>query len=282
MEKRWYQKGLSLLLCVLFLSACCMFSGGCSVFSGRGEEQLLEAAEDGEEERKQDKGEAGTDESSGGSRGDREGGESDGMVSDGSGSDSGQNPGQASASGGEPEAGTAAAAPEICVYVCGRVQKEGVYRLPAGSRVYEAIASAGGAGEGSDLSCINQAMQLADGAKLYIPAKGEFTDEKEAAGRILTYGMGGEESVPAGSAGAAAVSGDTSVSGAGASGGKVNINTADKAELMTLNGIGESRAQSIISYREENGAFGKPEDLKNVSGIGDGIFGRIEGDICTG
>ncbi len=64
--------------------------------------------------------------------------------------------------------------------------------------------------------------------------------------------------------------------------GKVNINTADAAALQTLNGIGESRAQAIISYRESCGAFGSIEDIKQVDGIKDGVFNKIRDAISVG
>lgn len=64
--------------------------------------------------------------------------------------------------------------------------------------------------------------------------------------------------------------------------GKVNINTADLTALQTLNGIGESRAQAIISYRESFGAFQTIEDIKQVDGIKDGIFNRIKDAISVG
>ena len=64
-----------------------------------------------------------------------------------------------------------------------------------------------------------------------------------------------------------------------ASDGKVDINTADETTLMTLPGIGESKAQSIIKYRETNGPFGSPEDIKNISGIKDGVYNKISDKI---
>ncbi len=64
--------------------------------------------------------------------------------------------------------------------------------------------------------------------------------------------------------------------------GKVNINTADAAALQTLNGIGESRAQAIISYRESYGSFGSIEDIKQVDGIKDGVFNKIRDAISVG
>ncbi len=62
---------------------------------------------------------------------------------------------------------------------------------------------------------------------------------------------------------------------------KVNINTADMARLVTLKGIGETRAMAIIEYREKNGGFEKIEDIMNVSGIGESSFGKIKEDICV-
>lgn len=63
--------------------------------------------------------------------------------------------------------------------------------------------------------------------------------------------------------------------------GKVNINTADVAQLQTLSGIGETRARAIISYRESHGAFQRIEDIKNVQGIKDGVYDKIKDDITV-
>ena len=62
---------------------------------------------------------------------------------------------------------------------------------------------------------------------------------------------------------------------------RVNINTAEKEELMTLAWIGESKAEAIIAYREENGGFSSPEDIKNISGIKDGVYSKIKDSICV-
>lgn len=88
---------------------------------------------------------------------------------------------------------------------------------------------------------------------------------------------------PAGAAAGTAVSGELQTgSQPGTSDGKVNINTADLTQLQTLNGIGEVRAQAIISYREAYGAFQSIEEIKNVSGIKDAVFNKIKDDISVG
>ena len=133
----------------------------------------------------------------------------------------------------------------IYVQVAGAVANPGVYELPTGSRVYAAIEAAGGLDSSADDSDINQAAVLEDGQKIYIYT----VDEAE---EILNQQMLDE-----------------------ADDGLININTATAAELQTLPGIGAAKAQQIVSHREANGSFSSIEDIKNVSGIGDGIFNQI-------
>ncbi len=137
---------------------------------------------------------------------------------------------------------------DIFVYVCGEVNSPGVYELEEGSRVYEAIEAAGGALEGADIDSVNQAELLTDGQQIKIYSKEEMSQ-----GTSLY-----------------------NESGTAASSGKVNINTADKTLLMTLPGIGESRAGDIIKYRDEHGLFSSIEDIKNISGIKDKMFEKIK------
>lgn len=132
----------------------------------------------------------------------------------------------------------------IFVYVCGAVNREGVYELPSGSRVYQAIEVAGGFREDADKSNVNQAEVLEDEERIYVPIVGEEIPS-----------VSEEE-------------------------GKVNINKASKEELMTLPGVGESRAESIIKYREDVGAFQNIEDIMQVSGIKEGLFEKIK-DLIT-
>lgn len=133
----------------------------------------------------------------------------------------------------------------LAVFVCGSVVTPGVYELPTGSRVYEAIALAGGMTDEAAQTAVNQAELLTDGQMIEIPTK-EEQQVRTAAEEARLDGL-------------------------------VNINTADLDELKTLPGIGDSKARSIIAYREKNGAFKTIEDIKSVDGIGDGIFAKLEG-----
>ncbi len=152
----------------------------------------------------------------------------------------------------------------IYVYVCGQVREAGVYQMPYGCRIYQVIEEAGGVTEEADISAVNQAAKAEDGQKIYIPEEGELLSGASEGDDTASGQVSGAEEI-------SGVSGD----------GKVNINTADKDELMTLSGIGESRAESIVKYREEHGSFSRTEELKNISGIGDGIYNKIREDICV-
>lgn len=134
----------------------------------------------------------------------------------------------------------------IYVHICGAVINPGVYQVPAGTRVYQALELAGGSSNDAYLSGINLADKLADGQKVYIPAEGENAEG------ILSTDSGGVQSV------------------------MVNINTASEAELMTLPGIGQSRAKDIINYRVKNGFFESIDDIMKVSGIKEAAFEKIK------
>ena len=141
------------------------------------------------------------------------------------------------------------------VYVCGQVKEPGVYELEPGSRVYQAVEMAGGFGPDAASWYLNLAQEVADGMKIQVPT------EEEA----LAWGNSG---------------GSLSV-GQGQTGTKVNLNTADEEQLMTLTGIGESRAADIIRYRQEHGPFERIEDIMNVSGIKEGAFQKIKDSITV-
>ena len=135
---------------------------------------------------------------------------------------------------------------DIYVHICGAVINPGVYQVPVGTRVYQALELAGGSSDDAYLSGINLADKLADGQKVYIPAEGENAEG------ILSTDSGGVQSV------------------------MINNNTASEAELMTLPGIGQSRAKDIINYRVKNGLFESIDDIMKVSGIKEAAFEKIK------
>lgn len=142
----------------------------------------------------------------------------------------------------------------IYVYVCGNVKNPGVYKLDSGKRIADAIAMAGGVTKDAKEELLNQAQKISDGDKIYVPGKddNDFNDDILTSTGISDSSYDGQESD-----------------------GKVNINTASEQELMTISGIGQARAKAIIEYREKEGVFKSIEDIKNVSGIKDGLYERI-------
>ena len=172
----------------------------------------------------------------------------------------GSDPGSQANSGGtgESKSGADPAKRQICVFVCGAVAKEGVYYLDEGSRVIDAVNAAGGYREDADRVYVNQAEYVYDAERVNIPT----VDETQAL-RPETGMAHDDTGAVQNGAGA----------GAGHSGnGRININTASKTELMQIPGIGESKAERIISYRENHGRFGSIEEIQNVRGIGSGIY----------
>lgn len=145
----------------------------------------------------------------------------------------------------------------IFVYMCGAVRTPGVYELDNGARVYEAIALAGGMREDAAEAYVNQAQMLSDGEQIYIP-----TEEEVRQGNAVIFPEGDK-------------------SAGGTDNGKVNINTASEEELTTLTGIGNTRAKSIVEYREINGGFQTIEDLMKVDGIKEGVFEKIKDSITV-
>lgn len=158
----------------------------------------------------------------------------------------------------------------LCVYVCGAVVNEGVYELPPDSRVSDALRMAGGYSDEALKGYVNLAEKLNDGERIYIPNKIEIDD--------LNILIDQDASASKGASKGASEEG-TETGSKSNEDGLVNINTADAATLQTLPGIGETKATEIIAYRDEHGAFGSIEDIKNVSGIGEGTFSRISSRI---
>lgn len=147
---------------------------------------------------------------------------------------------------------------KIIIHISGQVNNEGVYELEEGSRIIDAINKAGGVTETADTSQINLAEKIEDGAKIYVPAKGEESVEANSQEEKTTKNT------------------KDIVQNKETKSKKININTATEEELDTLPGIGQATAQKIIEYRKENGKFSKIEDIKDVSGIGDSKFEKIK------
>lgn len=146
---------------------------------------------------------------------------------------------------------------KIIIHVAGEVNNPGIISLKQGSRIIDAIESAGGLTEDADISNVNLAYELEDAQKIYIPSiydLEEIAVIQENSENILSSGVKKNS--------------------------KVNINKANEGELQNLTGIGLSIAKRIVQYRNENGNFKNLEDIKNVSGIGDSKYENIKDEIC--
>lgn len=163
----------------------------------------------------------------------------------------------------------------IYVDVCGAVANPGVFQLAAGSRVFQAIEAAGGYLPEAALTCVNRAGVLTDGQQLYILTQ----EEMERQGLDPAEMVGASDGQMNGSAGTGQ---NTGMTAQVQQDNRININTADEAQLTTLTGIGATRAQAIIAYREENGPFAAIEDIMNVQGIKEGTFAKIKDEIVVG
>ena len=146
----------------------------------------------------------------------------------------------------------------IFVYVCGAVEDAGVYELPEDARIFDVLEAAGGVSEDAATELLNLAELAEDGMRIYVPTK----EEAEA------FGMNAMDQTT-----------DVGTGTGQTSNGKVNINTAGKEELMSLRGIGEAKAESILKYRESHGKFDSIEELMQIDGIKEGVFNKIKEDI---
>lgn len=149
----------------------------------------------------------------------------------------------------------------IYVHLCGAVENPDVYQIEAGSRLIDLIEAAGGLSPDAAGDYINQAMLVEDGQRIYIPTKEEL---KELSLSEYIEGEQGSRSED--------IEADS----------KVNINTADENRLMSLPGIGQAKAKSIIEYRNKNGRFTDIKDLMKIPGIKEGLFSRIADAVTVG
>ena len=162
----------------------------------------------------------------------------------------------------------------LVVHICGAVSAPGVYELPAGSRIIDAVEAGGGFLPEADEACCNLAEEIVDGCQIYIMTKTESCADGQ------TEKKAGIQTSPDSDMQTT----DRNVrsnSTPALENGLVNLNTADVAALMTLPGIGESRAKAIISYREQHGAFAQIEDIMKISGIKQAAFSKIKDKITV-
>ena len=158
-----------------------------------------------------------------------------------------------------PESGTPGT---VVVHVAGAVQRPGVVRLPAGSRIVDAVDAAGGTAADVDLAAVNLAAVLEDGAMVLVPRIGEAA--------VLP---GGEVAgIPNSGSAPGTAPGMPTGPGAGVA---VNLNTADSDLLQTLPRVGPVLAERIIAWRTEHGKFTRPEDLDAVPGIGEAMLAAL-------
>lgn len=146
---------------------------------------------------------------------------------------------------------------QIFAYICGAVKNPGVYALSRDSRIFQLVELAGGLTEDADEQSVNLADTVEDGQMV----------------RILTIGE--RDAGEAASVGASGIAGGSGIT----SDGKVNINKATVEELTSLNGIGETKAASIIAYRESHGSFKSIEEIMQVDGIAQGTYDKIKDNI---
>ncbi len=146
----------------------------------------------------------------------------------------------------------------IYIHLCGAVRKPSVYQVERGVRLVEVIELAGGLTEAAAGDSVNQAMTVEDGQRIYVPTV-EEVKEQGAEAYITEAGTNGQENRLK----------------------LININKADASELMELPGIGQAKANSIIAYRSANGKFGSIEELMNIPGIKEGLFGQLASYITV-
>ncbi len=169
---------------------------------------------------------------------------------------------------------TTSAGPAVLVVsVTGAVHRPGLVRLAAGSRVADAITKAGGATGRADLTGLNLAQKLSDGASVVVA---------DAAGSTTGSGSSVSGSGPDSGSGSldsgSGATGSTPKTGAGGSAApiaKVNLNTADVAALDALPGVGPVTAASIVTWREKNGHFTSVEQLQEIQGIGPARYASL-------
>lgn len=150
---------------------------------------------------------------------------------------------------------------KIYVYICGQIKKPGVYTMTPGARVDDVVKQAGGMTKEASLSSVNLAAVVTDEQQIYIPSKEEINATKSERSATVQKGTGQATAAQPSE--------------------KININTASKSELMSLPGIGERKAESILAYRSAKGSFSSIEELTKVDGIKSGVLNKIKEKITV-
>ena len=169
---------------------------------------------------------------------------------------------------------------EVKVDIKGEVNSPGIYTVKENNRIIDVIMMAGGLTENANTSVINLSKKVIDEMVIIIYSNLEienFIETKELEKYLQDKCLKEDDNSLKNDA---CISSDTSSNDSTPT-GKININTASREELMTLTGIGESKAKDIIAYREKNGPFNSIDDLKKVSGIGDSTLDSIREDITV-
>lgn len=155
--------------------------------------------------------------------------------------------------------------PPLIVHISGAVVHQGVYQLPRGSRVQDAILSAGGLLPSADVQSLNLAAPLEDGEKIWVPLLSSSDKEPQEETKVSSIPLQ-----------------PTQQTFQANPSPRIDINTASQTELESLPGIGPVLAQRIIAYRQEHGAFARSEDIVAVPGIGEATYERIKNLITVG
>ena len=143
----------------------------------------------------------------------------------------------------------------VYVYITGEVKKEGVYSVLPDTRLYQVIEQAGGFTKNAYKSDLNLVEQVSDGQKIQVLSKKEYKEQmRKSEASSVVSDIDSE---------------------------MVNINTAGVEQLTKLSGIGNTKAEAIIAFRQEYGNFSSVEELKNVSGIGEATFAQIQSMITV-
>lgn len=170
----------------------------------------------------------------------------------------------------------------IYVDIKGSVANPNVYMIEEGKRVIDAINTAGGILENADTSILNLSKKLTDEMCIIVYTKEEIDEYRKQGLESKEIVKKLEENLlQVNDYNDAQIKENKTITSnkTNTSNEKISINTATKEELLTLSGIGESKADAIVKYREENGKFKTIEDIKNVSGIGDALFEKIKDNI---